>query len=376
MPKVLHLRASGQLLGAERVVLELSTYLPNFGYESLIGIPVETSHPDPEFLTSARESGYTAIKLPIDNAFDLSVTKKIREYIKDNNIDIIHSHGYREDLYAIMARSSAKLVATNHLWKRTNIKLKIYAALDALLLKKFDSVIAVSKPVKQEMLTAGIRNEKISVISNGIDASKFSIEASKSTARTSLNLPQDAKIIGSISSLSKEKGLNYLIDAAAQVIKAEPQLHLFIVGDGEERANLQEQADSLGLTHHVTFAGRRKDIPQILAALDVFALPSLNEGLPMSLLEAMAAGKAVIASDVGDVSVVVREETGLLVKATNIDQLATSILSLLQDPSKAGTLSENAKNYITENYSALAMARQYAAIYNQLMNTNPLQDIQ
>lgn len=370
MPKVLHIRASGQLLGAERVVLELAQYLPKHGYQPIVGVPLEASDNQAEFANAAQQLGFETEIFPVTGAFDLSIAKKIRQYVRENGIDIIHCHGYREDLYAVLARSGAKLVATNHLWKRTTLRLKIYAALDAFLLRFFPAIIAVSKPVYNDMIKVGLKESQCSVVSNGIDTQAYASLADKYVARRVFDLDEKSFIIGTLSSLTVEKGINYLVDAAQEIIKTYPQCHLLIVGNGPEMTSLQSQAKTLGISHRITFAGRRSDITNVLSAIDVFALPSLDEGLPMAMLEAMAAGKAVIASDVGDVSVALTPTTGRLVEAKNTAQLIQEISMFIANPEEIETLGQKAKQRVNDHFSSESMSKQYAKIYDQVLGLN------
>ncbi len=368
MRKVLHLRSTGELLGAERVILELAKYLPKFNYQPIIGIPVEKNQALPEFVSAAKQLGYEVVTFPISTAFDISAIKAIKKYVQENQIDIIHSHGYREDFYAIFARTTAKLVATNHLWKRTSLRLRLYAALDARLLKRFNSIIAVSEPVQQDMLQCKIPADNINVIPNGIDAAAFSKQVDISATRKSLNIPEDAIIIGTLSSLSKEKGLEYIIKASAETLQKITNIHLLLVGDGPEREQLQALVQKLSLSDSVTFAGRRSDINDVLGAMDIFALPSLNEGLPMALLEAMASEKAVIATRVGDVEKVITAESGIVIAPANVAQLSSALIKLASDQSIRKELGYQAKIRIQQNFSSLAMARANAAIYDNVLN--------
>ena len=368
MRKVLHLRTSGQLLGAERVILETAKYLPQLGYHPVIGIPVEEHLPLPEFATTADALGYEVIEFPIKSAFDISAIKAIKKYVDSNQIDIIHSHGYREDFYATFARGKAKLIATNHLWKRTNLRLKLYATLDARLLKRFDAIIAVSHLIRDDMEERGISAEKITIVPNGVEVSNSSQPFSREAVRAEINIPLDSLVVGTLSSLTTEKGLHFALRAIAALKTTQNNLHMLIVGDGPELENLQSLSKRLGLQNSITFTGRRSDINTLLSTMDIFVLPSIIEGLPMALLEAMAAEKAVIASSVGDIPTVISKECGILVESANVEQLATAILTLANDEPARKNLGKNAKKRIEDHFSSLAMARSTAAIYNDVLN--------
>lgn len=369
MPKVLHLRATGQLLGAERVVLELADLLPKHGYEPFIGVPVEMHKSEPELIGSARQQGSSVVTFPIKHAFDLGIARNIRQFVRENDIEIIHSHGYREDLYALMARTQAKLIATNHLWKRTTLKLKLYACMDAILLKFFHAVVAVSRPVKTDMQNAGISNNKLSIVANGINTSLYSSPVSRDTALRSFDIPVDSVVVGTLSSLTAEKGIDYLLNALPKILQNAPNIHCLIVGSGEQRANLESLVHKLNIAGKVTFGGRQSDINRVLSAMDIFALPSLNEGLPMALLEAMAAGKAIVATDVGDVGTAIGNEAGKLIPPASSDELSQAIINLATNKEVRKKLADSARTAVNKHFSSESMTASYVDLYNSLLGS-------
>jgi glycosyltransferase involved in cell wall biosynthesis len=322
----------------------------------------------PEFAKAAQEAGYEVALFPVKSAFDLGALKTIKNFVQDNNVDIIHSHGYREDFYALLSRTKAKLVATNHLWKRTTFKLKLYAALDAFLLKRFQAIIAVSEPVKYDMLSQGISEHKITVIANGIDPTNYLPIDNQLEIKKSLNIPTDHIIIGTLSSLTVEKGIAHAIRAFAIAKKTVSNIHLLVVGAGEQLHELKALRDQYNLTDSITFAGRRSDVNNMLNVMDIFALPSLNEGLPMAMLEAMAAQKAVIASAVGDVPKVITEENGILLNAGDEQALTDAIIKLSSDKELVARYGKAARQRVMDGFSSLAMARANASIYDSLFD--------
>lgn len=366
MRKVLLLRTSGNLLGAERVILEVAKHFPSLGYKPIIGIPYEQSEPVPSFAKVAKAQGYEVVLFPLKSAFDFKVVKEINKLVVENDIDIIHSHGYREDFYAIFSKTKAKLVATNHLWKRTTLRLRVYAALDAYLLKRFQAIIAVSLPVKSDMLNAGIKEEKVTVVANGIDPDNYKPVINVSEVKHALNIPQDKIVVGTLSSLTVEKGIDYGLKAFASVSSKVPNLHLLVVGAGEESKSLISLTEQLGLGHAVTFAGRRDDVSSVLRVMDVFMLPSLAEGLPMALLEAMASENAIVATSVGDVPKVVTPQCGVLVQPSDVDALSDALFEIVKDADTIKNYGKAARQRVIDNFSSLAMAKANATIYDNL----------
>jgi glycosyltransferase involved in cell wall biosynthesis len=212
---------------------------------------------------------------------------------------------------------------TQYYLRRTMI---IYA------LSQADKVIAVSKALKQKIITLGIPESHIEVIFNGIDTNKFK-PLSQIRIREKLNLPLDKRIVLFVGYLKPVKGLNYLLDAFSLLVsKKNAPLSLFIVGEGESKQNLLVQVKERDIADSVEFVGAKphEEIPLWMNACDVFCLPSLNEGLPNVVLEALACGKPVVATNVGGIPEIIENgECGLLVPPGNSTELANAIYAVI-----------------------------------------------
>jgi len=371
MGKVLHLRCSGNLLGAETVILELASSSATYGHEPVIGVIHDTRDPFPELATTAEQQGLKYCVFQASRRIDLTCINNIRRYIKKENIDIIHTHGYREDLYALLSHTGRYICATNHLWKRTNLALKVYAYVDSLAMSQIDRIVAVSQPILTEMRNSlFINNNKLSIISNGISTTRFHPDNS-SALRSELKIKQDTLLITAVSSLTTEKGHRYLLDALAKLKCELPNFHMIIVGEGPERAAIERRIDELDLSPWITLLGKRSDISDIHAASDIYVLPSLDEGLPMSLLEAMASGVSAVATDVGDVAKCVQNNvTGILIKPFDATELFDAIRTLSVDAALRDRLGKAATSLVQEKYSTDIMTRKYCALYDQMLTAS------
>jgi glycosyltransferase involved in cell wall biosynthesis len=229
-------------------------------------------------------------------------------------------------------------------------------------------LVAVSQQVKEYSIhDEGIDAEKIHVIPNGLDFSRFKeiSPEEKRTIRRRLNLVEDGPVLLTIARLAAPKGHTILIQAAPLVMEKHPQAAFLFAGDGSLRAELEEQAGRLGISQAVHFLGVRSDIPDLLSIADVFVLPSLTEGLPVALLEAMAAGLPVIASRVGGVETLVTDElTGLTVPAGDPEGLSRAIIRLLDDRNAGERLGRAAQSYIRTHYSAERMCAAYQRLFD------------
>ncbi|SCZ65906.1 glycosyltransferase [Thiohalomonas denitrificans] len=364
--KVLHLRCSGGFLGAESVVMELACHSPEFGYEPIICVPYDVGDPVPDLVSVSKEAGIRTIPLPCRSRLDLSVLKQLAHLVRDDGVDIVHAHGYREDIHAALAIVGTPLVATNHLWKRSNRTLRLYAWLDRQALRRFDRIVAVSRPILEEMNTLGLPAHKLVHIANGVDADRFAAPTpEREASRTRLGLGPESQIIGMVSSLTAEKGHRFALEALARLRERFARTRLVVVGDGPELPALQALAEDLGIADRVHFAGRRDDIPALLPALDLFLLPSLTEGLPMAMLEAMAAGIPVIASRVGDVGSVIEEgRSGITVPPGDVAALSAAMEALLASPQTLRNTGNAGRARVREGFSSAAMAQSYCELYD------------
>lgn len=367
-PRVLHFISSSGFLGAENVVLELAKESSKQGYWVAIGILENRNNLHMELAESASSQGIRIQIFPCKNRFDWEAVSSIRTYIKTEQPNLLHSHGYKGNFYALAAnRKKLPWIVTNHLWKKTTVALKLYAYLDSLLIRHADRIVAVSDEIASEMMKKGISPQKIIVIDNGVDVERFALSRNEEL-RKSFGFNGSSKVVGTIASLTPEKGHVYLLEAARKVVDAFPGSRFLIVGDGVERHMLEEKTADLGLTGEIFFAGIRRDVPEILSILDLFVLPSLKEGLPMALLEAQAARLPVVATRVGAVpAVVVHEKTGLLVKPGDANSLSTSITQLLGDVEKGQSFGLHGFERVRAQFSAKAMSDRYFKLYDELL---------
>jgi len=234
-----------------------------------------------------------------------------------------------------------------------------------------DSVVAVCELARQaEIKHARVSPDKVIIIYNAINTTAFSATNPQAVAqiRHTFGISEDTLLVGAVGRLHPQKGLTDLLAAIAQVRVHVYPIRLLLIGDGELRSELEAQARLLGLSDIVTFAGIRMDVPEILAALDVFAFPSLWEGLPLAVLEAMAAGLPVVATRVGGIPEAVEDGvTGLLVPPRDPEALAEAIITLLQDRERAVAMGQAGRARVEGYFSVERMVQQTEALYEELI---------
>ncbi len=242
--------------------------------------------------------------------------------------------------------------------------------------KRVDGLIAVSADVKTSILKTmkGIPANKISVILNCVDISRYGKDLNRVALRSNLGFGMREHLMALVATFKRQKGHKFLIDAVAEIIPKFPELHVLFVGDGELRTEFLLQVQELGLENNIHFLGLRGDIPDLLGACDSFVLPSLWEGLPMALIEAMASKLPIIATDVsGARQVMVPGKTGLMVEPENVPALAVAIMKLLNNPVQAKEMGAQARERVGRLFSAQKQAQEYIRLFEKQHEQSRLQ---
>lgn len=370
--RILHLISTTAFLGAERVLSEICNCANNERFEVSIGVIQREQDISKIFMEEIHNGKVKINSFLCRKQFDIHCLKEIREYIKNNKIKVVHSHGYKSNFYAFIARlfcnNKIVILATNHLWKDTSVKEKIYRYIDICVLHFFDKIIAVSAGIREEMTSVGLNAEKIIVIENGINVNDKDFFTSREEARRLLQIDNKYIVIGCVGSLTPEKGHKVLLHALHYLnTKKDHHLKIVIVGDGPERENLNKLIADKKLEDIVLLAGQKKDVRKLYSAFDVFLLPSYIEGLPMVMLEAMASSIPIVASSVGGIpTVITNGRNGLLSKPEDVQDIADKLNTLICDNDQRASLAEHGRKTVEENYSSLVMTIRYEEIYSQL----------
>ncbi len=322
--------------------------------------------PELSLQTSARgKLGALLATLPA-----LASLAKVAKYVRRNNIAIIHTTDRPRDAFAcvLLARlTGAKCIVHSHVaygeWMSGLLKWS---------LKRADALIAISRFVAGSLASSGHSGSSIYVVLNAIDADGWQPGVGREDARRELGLGETARVVVTVCRLFPEKGPADLIRAVALVRQDEPEVRLVIVGedmtpDGSYVRELSELASELGLDEHVIFTGRRSDVPRLMAAADLFAMPSFEEPFGLVFLEAMAMKLPVVALDNGGTPEVVEDgRSGLLADPGNIGGLAAHIHRLLRDPHLRQTMGEYGRQQVEDRFTVERMGRDVARAYRSI----------
>lgn len=361
--RVLHLLSSTGFHGAENMAAELIRSLSAEGIENHVGTFWSGEKSNTDILLAVHGDVKLATAFRCRGKWDWRTVIDLRSYLRKHRIDVIHSHKYKTNLYAAVARIGQRcvLVATCHNWLLTDPKLRLYAAFDKRVLRKFDKVVGVSQEVVDE-LRRYVPRDRTARIANGVDLEKFSRSSSRADAKARLDL-RDRRVVGFVGRLSRDKAVSVLLQAAKLLEDQAMPVDVVVVGDGEQETHLRKQTATLGIARRVHFLGRRHDTPELYAAMDVFVLPSLKEAFPMVVLEAMAAGVPVIATRVGDIPYILGD-VGKVVNPGSVEQLAKALHQLLADEAAAREMAAAGYQRVHDHFSSAAMARNYRQLYS------------
>jgi glycosyltransferase involved in cell wall biosynthesis len=359
---VFQLVSSQGFYGMESMMLTLARGLDALGVRSVVGVFEDGRQAHTEVGDMARSHGLPVEIIRCNGRLDVGAAARLRAALDRYQATVLHTHGYKADIYGYAATLFGPVVrvATSHNWPSRERSMRAYAVFDRLVLRQFGSVAIVSERVRERLERAGVAPARIHTIWNGVDTEAF--RAANPTLWEGKTRPR--RVVGCVGRLSAEKGGEVFLKAAQLVKASEPDVQFVWVGEGPCRREWEQAADRLGVAADVWFAGTRTDMPGVYASLDMLVLPSLEEAMPMCLLEAMAAARPVVATRVGAVPRLIENgRTGLLVDPNEPGPLADAILRLLRDPEWAQSLARKGAEHVGRQFSAEALATRYSELY-------------
>ena len=320
-----------------------------------------------EFAEHVERLGIRVVLLPQrESGPDYLSFFKVAKLVREERIEIIHTHNTQALIDGAIAGLLAgvkRVVHTDH--ARHFPDKKRYMMAERILSHFVYKIVGVSDHTCKNLIRyEKISPKKIVMIPNGINGDKFNKNIDKLTKLREIGIENNGPIIGLGVRLVQQKGITFLLQAMPAIIKRFPAITLLIAGDGPLRNSLKEESVQLGVCKNVVFLGARLDMPEILKVLDLYVLPSLWEGLPMVILEAMAAERPVVATDVGGNSTAIKNgETGRLVAAEKPDKLANAIIDLLEKPHLKEAFARKGKKLFEEMFTAEKMTKKYELLY-------------
>lgn len=304
--------------------------------------------------------------------FNLWFTWKLSRILKREKVDIVHCHRHQATVYGTVAAKLAGVpVVLSHVHGLNRSKSPRRKFVNSIWLRRVNRILTVGEAVRQDVLKANpnVSPEKVISIGNSIDYNRFAnVQINKTETRQRLGLHRDSLVFGTVGRLAPTKGQSCLIKAFEIVKKQLPSAHVLFVGEGRSRKQLEAQAAQTNCRDAIHFLGRRTDVPELLKAMDVFVLPSIAEGLPRSLLEAMAAGVPCIASETGGIPEIINtSDVGFLVPTGNESALAEAIMKLAKmSEVERANLCEKAKRHVHNFYTHEMITEKVQKLYEDI----------
>jgi glycosyltransferase involved in cell wall biosynthesis len=371
--RVAHIIKAVGVAGAERHLLMLLAGLRAHGVDAQILLLVEPDNPVEKFVQAAAERSIPLQRLVIKRDLDSSLMPQIWRHLREFKPHVVHTHLLHADLYGIPAArlSGAKIVVSsrhNDNAFRRKLSMKM---LNRSLWGMCSAGIAISDAIRAFCIhVEGASPQKMHTIHYGLEQTISPAERAEGRAlvRAELGIDKNTPVVGMVCRLIEQKGVSYGLQAFAQIVERFPAARLVVAGDGDLRAQLEAEAEALGLGDRIQWLGWRDDVLPVLAALDILLMPSLWEGFGLVMLEAMAQRVPIIGSRVSAIPEVVADgETGILVPPRDVAGLAGALTTLLADEPLRLHLGMCGEDRLEEHFSAGRMVDETLALYRSLM---------
>jgi glycosyltransferase involved in cell wall biosynthesis len=349
--------------GTERLVIEICRRL---GASSA---PVVCCLDGPgEWASELTSTGVAVDALNRLPGFHPSLGRRIARIAAHHRVSAIHCHHYSPYVYGAIAKALSPrlgLVFTEHGRLSDAAPSRKRRLVNPWLSRIPGRVFAVSEELKRHMVAEGFSERRVGVIYNGIAIGARVTAEERATARAELGFPEDALVVGSVARLDPVKNLSLLLQALASLVASHPHVRVVLVGSGPEQAALEADAQRLGISGQIVFAGYRSDARRLMSAFDVYVNCSNYEGVSLTILEAMAAGLPVVATRVGgNPEVVIEGETGIVVPGREMAPLADAIARMSKDPALRRRMGEAGRQRVEREFSIERMVDDYRRAYD------------
>lgn len=356
--------------GPDKTILNSPRFLARDGYRNICAY----MHPpeDPGFETLRRRAEAlraTLLSIPDRGPRDWRVVTQMLAICRRERVAIWHGHDYKSNALGLLLRPfwPMRLVTTVHGWGVAGAR-PLYNRIDRLCLPYYERVICVSQDLLEQCLACGVRPERCVLIENAVDTEQFARRLDTAEAKARLGILPTRQVVGAVGRLSGEKGFDLLIRATDRLLREGIDVELRIIGEGDQRPQLDALVSELGLEDRVHLPGYRSDASELYQAMDAYALSSISEGLPNVLLEAMALEVPVVATRVGGVPGLVRhEENGLLVEPGSVEALAEALGRILRVAELSDRLRRAGRATIEASYSFDVRMRKIRDLYDELL---------
>jgi len=363
---VLQFICSTGFYGAERWILALAKHLDKTKVRCDLAVTLEDNSQDLKLVKQYKEHCGEAFEVPMSSRFDISVINKLVTLIKQRNIHIIHTHGYKSDILGVIAAKKAgiKSIVTPHGFENADdFKLRSFIWLGCKSMKYANKVVPLSKQLCEDSKKHGVKKENLEYIQNGVDLSEVEEQRLKSK-----RINTNEKRIGFVGQMISRKNIFDILDIFNDLCLKHDNLKLILLGDGEQRQELENYTQNLPHKNKIEFLGFRDDRLELLQSFDLFVMTSTLEGIPRCLMEATAMGVPVAAYNIAGIDqLITHEQSGLLAKLGDKETLSQYWEKLLFEPEYAAKLTNNAREFVHNNYAGQRMANEYTELFQSMV---------
>ena len=328
------------------------------------------NRPFGQFVDEARRKKLNLKLLRQRVIFDPHLIVQARRVIREHDINLIQTHGYKSSAIGFFLQLFCRRpwIGFAHGFIEDSRKLRFYNQIERFALRRADRIVAVSNSMKALLTQQGIPAHKIRVIHNAIDPNEAVPDTSSEEMKQRHGLTSNQKVIGVIGRLNPEKGQMIFLRAMEKTVRSFPDVKALIIGDGQDRAMLEEFCRERGLSDHVVFLGYQEKIADFYQVLDLLVLPSLSEGLPNTVLEAMSFGVPVLATAVGGVPEIIQNGNGMMVSPNDPVALAERMIELLGDDALRQAIGSKGKNSLYPRFAPDYRVQQIINLYQELLS--------
>ena len=364
--------ATGRVSGPLKGIFQYLGHADPARWSPLLGVFQVVGRPASDAIQEAGSRGVPHVILKQSRRFDAGLIDQARAVVVRQRVSLLQSHGYKTHLLAWRLKRSMGLpwVGFAHGWTAESWRVRLYHKLDYYFLRSADRVIAVSEGLASQLRRRGIRSDRILTIHNAVDHDEGVADCEPGALRGSLGIGPDAPLVGVIGRLSPEKGQSVFLESFRRLLAVRPDAHAVLVGEGIDAEALKSRARQLGLERSVHFTGYQRRVAAIYKDVDLIAIPSVRpEGIPNVLLEALSAGRPVVASRIGGIPEIVRhEQEALLVPPNDPAALTEGMHRLLIDDSFRERLVRGARERVLARHSPAARAQRIFDTYESLVH--------
>ena len=370
-PKVLIMIATDQVGGPGKGLFQFLQYAPREAFDYILCNFNLKNRPAGQFIEEARRGRLNLQLLQQRALIDPLLILQAYRVIKQHGVTLIQTHGYKSNVIGCILRVCCGVpwIGFAHGYTNDNLKVRLYNRIDQLVLRFADKVVTVSRSMKELLILSGVPEGKVRLVYNAVESAVSPPSRTIEEMKQLYHLTAEKKIIGVVGRLSPEKGQMVFLKAMARVVSVYPDVMAFIIGDGQDRAVLQDYCEKNRLNNHILFTGYQEHLSDYYQMLDFLVLPSYSEGLPNTVLEAMSFGIPVLATAVGGLPEIIDEGigNGVLVPPNDPDALVQRIGALLKDDSARQSIGLRGQHSLHPRFSPDERARKIISLYHELL---------